>query len=89
MAKPDTLYSLDAVRVLALHTQGLTTPVGTEPTPTCDTIYRMVEQLGCVQIDTIQVVQRSHYLVLWSRLGCYDPADFECLIYGSGTHSGG
>jgi hypothetical protein len=44
-------------------------------------IYSQVEQLGCIQIDTLHVVQRSHYLVLWSRLGSYDPADFNRLIY--------
>jgi hypothetical protein len=35
--------------------------------------------LGCVQIDTINVVRRSHYLVLWSRLGNYDPTDLDDL----------
>jgi len=75
-------YTLDAVRALALHAQGLTIPLGAEPAPTCEAIYDVVRQLGCVQIDTIHVVRRSHYLVLWSRLGCYDPADFERLIYG-------
>jgi uncharacterized protein YcaQ len=34
-----------------------------------------------VQIDTLHVVQRSHYLVLWSRLGIFDPADFDHLVY--------
>jgi uncharacterized protein YcaQ len=42
-----------------------------------------VDQLGCVQIDTLQMVQRSQYLVLWSRLGSYDPAEFYSLIFGS------
>ncbi len=32
-----------------------------------------IEHLGCVQIDTISVVARSHETVLWSRLGPYDP----------------
>jgi uncharacterized protein YcaQ len=69
------------VRALALHAQGLTTPNGSEPAPTLDAIYDAVERLGAVQIDTLHVVQRSHYLALWGRLGCYDPADFERLIY--------
>jgi len=73
--------SLSAVRALALHAQGLTTPNGAEPDPTPDAIYRAVEQVGCVQIDTLHLVRRSHYLVLWSRVGHYDPADFDRLIY--------
>jgi uncharacterized protein YcaQ len=40
--------------------------------------------LGCVQIDTLNVVRRSQYLVLWSRLGSYDPANFDLLQSGSG-----
>ncbi len=36
-----------------------------------------------MQIDTLQMVQRSQYLAVWSRLGSYDPADFDGLIYGS------
>jgi uncharacterized protein YcaQ len=69
---------LIAARALALHAQRLLAPAGT---PTPDTIYDTVDQLGCVQIDTLHMVQRSHYLVLWSRLGQYKPADFNRLIY--------
>jgi uncharacterized protein YcaQ len=32
-----------------------------------------IERLGAVQIDTMSVVERSQYLVLWRRLGAYDP----------------
>jgi uncharacterized protein YcaQ len=39
----------------------------------------MIEQIGCVQIDTLHMVRRSQYIVLWSRLGTYDPADFDAL----------
>ena len=74
-------YSAAVLRTLALYTQGLTTPNGGELPPTMGRIYNMVEQLGCIQIDTLHVVQRSHYLVLWSRLGSYDPTDFNGLIY--------
>jgi uncharacterized protein YcaQ len=74
-------YPLSAVRTLALHAQGLTAPNGAEPAATIEAVYRLAEQLGCVQIDTLHVVRRSHYLVLWSRLGRYDPADFDRLVY--------
>jgi uncharacterized protein YcaQ len=72
---------LSAVRALALDAQGLTTPNGAESDPTPDRIHSAVERVGCVQIDTLHLVRRSQYLVLWSRLGHYDPADFDRLIY--------
>jgi uncharacterized protein len=78
-----TVYPLSAVRTLALHAQGLTTPNDADSSPSLKTIQQTVEQLGCVQIDTLNLVRRSHYLVLWSRLGSYDPADFDRLIYSS------
>lgn len=74
-------YSLAALRALALYSQRLHLPNLLE-LPTADEILSLVDQLGCVQIDTLQMVQRSHYLVLWSRLGSYDPGDFYSLVYG-------
>lgn len=74
-------YPLSAIRALALHAQGLAAPLGSEPAPALDAIYNVVERLTCVQIDTLQVVHRSHYLVLWSRLGRYNRADFDRLAY--------
>jgi len=44
-------------------------------------ITALIKQIGAVQIDTLQMVQRSHYLAVWSRLGNYDPAVFDSLIY--------
>jgi uncharacterized protein YcaQ len=75
------VYELSAVRALALHVQGLTKPIEGQAEPSQDDLYSMVERLGCVQIDTLQMVRRSHYLVLWSRLGRYDPAGFDRLVY--------
>jgi uncharacterized protein YcaQ len=40
-----------------------------------------IERLGVVQIDTINVVERAQYLVLWSRLGAYDPAALDALLH--------
>ncbi|MBA2597024.1 MAG: winged helix-turn-helix domain-containing protein, partial [Chloroflexia bacterium] len=37
-------------------------------------LLEIIHHLGCVQLDTISVVSRSHETVLWSRLGAYDPA---------------
>jgi len=44
-------------------------------------ILATVEQLVWLQLDPTSVVARSHLLVLWSRLGRYDPADVARLIY--------
>jgi len=44
-------------------------------------VEALVERLGAVQIDTISVVERSQYVVLWSRLGAYDPALLDALLY--------
>ncbi len=70
---------LSAVRAIALHAQGLGAPPAAKPTK--ETIYDTVQQIGGVQIDTLQMVRRSQYLVLWSRLGAYDVTDFDRLIY--------
>lgn len=40
--------------------------------PNKDEILETIRRLGCVQLDTISVVSRSHETVLWSRLGPFD-----------------
>jgi uncharacterized protein len=76
-----TVYPLSAVRTLALHTQGLTSPNQADLAPNCEGINRTVDQVNYVQIDTLNLIQRAQYIVLWSRLGNYLPADFDRLIY--------
>lgn len=44
-------------------------------------IFRVLKELGCVQIDTINVVERSHYLAFWSRLGAYKKEFLDQLLY--------
>lgn len=43
-------------------------------------VLRAVRRMGALQIDTIHVVARSPYLVLWSRLGRYDPRWLDELL---------
>ena len=74
-----TIYPLHALRTVALHTQGLGSPTTPEPGP--EAIYTAVRKVGCVQIDTLQMVHRSHLLTLWSRLGTFALADFDRLAY--------
>jgi uncharacterized protein YcaQ len=44
-------------------------------------ILATVDQLLWLQLDPTSVVARSHLLVLWSRLGRYEPGDVARLIY--------
>jgi hypothetical protein len=67
-----------------LHAQGLAQPPTQGNQTSLDAIEQVVERVGCVQIDTLHVVQRSHYLVLWSRLGTYNTVDFDQLSYDPG-----
>jgi hypothetical protein len=66
-------------RRLALVTQHLAGP----PHPTTAAgLLDLVKALGCLQLDPISVVARSHLLVLFSRLGAYDPAGLDALLWG-------
>jgi hypothetical protein len=76
-------YSTEILRTLALHTQGLADSAN-PANPTSDDIYRTIDRIGCLQIDTLQMVQRSHYIALWSRLGTYNPDDLDNLLNGNG-----
>ena len=44
-------------------------------------ILEVIRDLGCLQLDPIRVVERSHLLVLWSRLGKFDPAELDTLLW--------
>jgi uncharacterized protein len=74
----ETLISQESARLLLLSIQGLLHPPDRAATKAdvLDTIRRM----GALQIDTIHVVARSPYFVLWSRLGEYDPRWLEALL---------
>ncbi len=87
MTSAPSTYPVAAARALALHTQALDAPA-TDATPDADTIYDTVDRIGWVQLDTLQMVQRSQYIALWSRLGPYDTADFDYLTFGNGAIEG-
>ena len=59
-------------RRIALAAQGFLDPRHT--TPTMRTFARTLERTGVLQVDSVNVLQRAHYMPLFSRMGAYDPA---------------
>lgn len=64
-----------AARALHLAAQGMLQPRRRKASKL--DVIEAIRRMGVLQIDTISVVARSPYLVLWSRLGEYDPAWLE------------
>ena len=48
---------------------------------TADDIHALVRAIGCLQLDPTAAVARSHLLVLFSRLGAYDPTLVDALLW--------
>lgn len=70
--------TIDQVRRLAVVRQRLAGPL---LPASAQGILQVVRDLGCIQLDPINAVARSHLLVLWSRLGVYDPAHLDALLW--------
>ena len=41
-------------------------------TPTMRTVQRTIERTGVLQVDSVNVLQRAHFMPLYSRMGPYD-----------------
>lgn len=72
--------SLQDARHLQLAAQGLLTTPRRKARPA--DVLACIQRMALLQIDTISVVARSPYLVLFSRLGQYEPAWLEQLLAG-------
>ncbi|GGY12455.1 winged helix-turn-helix domain-containing protein [Paludibacterium paludis] len=69
---PTPFLSIDAARCLQLSAQGLLTSPKRKAVRS--DVTAAIRRMALLQIDTISVVARSPYLVLFSRLGAYDPS---------------
>jgi uncharacterized protein YcaQ len=78
---PPALRTLDPglARRLILGRQRLAGPPPPAAGP--EAIMEVATDLASLQLDPISVVARSHLLVLWSRLGRFDPAELEALLW--------
>ena len=65
-------------RRLLLGAQGLLDEPRRKATP--DALYELIERMGFVQIDSINVVERAQHLTLAARLQGYRPALLERLL---------
>lgn len=72
------IVSLALARRLALARQRL---AGQRASADARGLMEVVRDLGCLQLDPISVVARSHQLVLFSRVGRYDLAHLDQLLW--------
>src|SRR3954470_21907424 len=67
---PNEQLSRAQARRIALAAQGFRDPRHT--TPTMRTFARTLDRTGVLQVDSVNVLQRAHYMPLYSRMGPYD-----------------
>jgi uncharacterized protein len=75
---------LDQVVRLWFSRQGFTTPRGFVPL-TRQALVDHLERTGALQLDSVNVLDRAHYLTLWSRFGPYDRSEVDAWVYGEGA----
>ena len=76
---PGPSIPLRAVTALFLQRQHLARPRAR--TLTAKRLGRFVEDVGGIQLDSINVLDRAHYLTVWSRFGPYDRAWLDRIVY--------
>ncbi len=82
LPSPSTLTAA-AARRIALAAQGFDRPRPSRP-PSVNQIASLVGRLGVLQLDSVNVFLRAHYMPVFSRLGPYDRERLD-RIAGHGT----
>ncbi len=76
-----------AARRIAFAAQGFDRP-RPDGAPTAHHYRRVIDTMGLLQLDFVNVLMPAHYLMLWSRLGAYKRANFDRFVYGKGNSQG-
>lgn len=81
MTRRRTRISRGEARRLAIGAQGLGEERPAEPV-SGRAVQAVVRRLGLLQIDSVNVLTRMHYLPLFSRLGAYERALLDASAWG-------
>ena len=49
---------------------------------------RVIDRMGLVQLDFVNVLMPAQYLMMWSRVGAYQRDRFDRYVYGKGVGEG-
>jgi uncharacterized protein len=75
--KPDTTVSLAEVRRRVVQAQGYAARARSGTTAE---VVETIRRLGCVQLDSISTVERSHRIALGARIGAYPESAVSRLL---------